>query len=692
MPRTIDISKIRNIGIMAHIDAGKTTTTERILYYTKKVHKMGEVHDGAAVMDWMDQERERGITITSAAITCSWMEHQINIIDTPGHVDFTAEVERSLRVLDGAIAIFCAVGGVEPQSETVWKQADRYKVPRLAFINKMDRVGADFERTLKMMRDRLGAKPVPLQIPMGSGELFAGLIDLIKMKAVIYNEQTLGALWEEIDIPPDLLDAAIEQRGLMLEAAADFDDEIMELVLEGKDDEVEENSLRQALRKGTVACKIVPVLCGTAFRNKGVQRLLDAVVFYLPSPIDIPPVKGLNPHSDKEEERKADDNEPFAALAFKIASDPYFGKLTYLRIYSGSVKAGVMVLNTTTDKKERLNRILRMFANKREDLEEICAGDIVGVAGLRTVRTGDTLCVPHNPIVLEKMEFPEPVIAVSIEPKSKADQDKISEALTKLSDEDPTFKVSSNEETGQTIISGMGELHLEIIVDRLVREFNVSARVGKPQVAYRETIRKAVVCEGRFVRQSGGHGQYGHVVLQMEPNLKAGYKFENKIIGGAIPREYIPSVDRGLQEAMKSGIIAGYPMVDIKVTLKDGSFHEVDSSDLAFKVAASMAFHDGVRKAEPYLMEPVMRIEIVTPELYVGDVMGDMVARRGRVHGIEMRGDGQVIKGEVPLAEMFGYATDLRSMTQGRAIFSMEFQNYEELPEKVAKTMMTQKY
>jgi len=677
---------------MAHIDAGKTTTTERILYYTKKVHKMGEVHDGAAVMDWMDQERERGITITSAAITCSWMEHQINIIDTPGHVDFTAEVERSLRVLDGAIAIFCAVGGVEPQSETVWKQADRYKVPRLAFINKMDRVGADFERTLKMMRDRLGAKPVPLQIPMGSGELFAGLIDLIKMKAVIYNEQTLGALWEEIDIPPDLLDAAIEQRGLMLEAAADFDDEIMELVLEGKDDEVEENSLRQALRKGTVACKIVPVLCGTAFRNKGVQRLLDAVVFYLPSPIDIPPVKGLNPHSDKEEERKADDNEPFAALAFKIASDPYFGKLTYLRIYSGSVKAGVMVLNTTTDKKERLNRILRMFANKREDLEEICAGDIVGVAGLRTVRTGDTLCVPHNPIVLEKMEFPEPVIAVSIEPKSKADQDKISEALTKLSDEDPTFKVSSNEETGQTIISGMGELHLEIIVDRLVREFNVSARVGKPQVAYRETIRKAVVCEGRFVRQSGGHGQYGHVVLQMEPNLKAGYKFENKIIGGAIPREYIPSVDRGLQEAMKSGIIAGYPMVDIKVTLKDGSFHEVDSSDLAFKVAASMAFHDGVRKAEPYLMEPVMRIEIVTPELYVGDVMGDMVARRGRVHGIEMRGDGQVIKGEVPLAEMFGYATDLRSMTQGRAIFSMEFQNYEELPEKVAKTMMTQKY
>ncbi len=692
MPRTIDISKIRNIGIMAHIDAGKTTTTERILYYTKKVHKMGEVHDGAAVMDWMDQERERGITITSAAITCSWMEHQINIIDTPGHVDFTAEVERSLRVLDGAIAIFCAVGGVEPQSETVWKQADRYKVPRLAFINKMDRVGADFDRTLKMMRDRLGTKPVPLQIPMGSGELFAGLIDLIKMKAVIYNEQMLGALWEEIAIPPDLLDAAIEQRGLMLEAAADFDDEIMELVLEGKDDEVEEDSLRQALRKGTIACKIVPVLCGTAFRNKGVQPLLDAVVFYLPSPIDIPPVKGLNPKSDKEEERKADDNEPFAALAFKIANDPYFGKLTYLRIYSGAVKAGVMVLNTTSDKKERLNRILRMFANKREDLEEICAGDIVGVAGLRSVRTGDTLCVPHNPIVLERMEFPDPVISVSIEPKSKADQDKISEALTKLSDEDPTFKVSSNEETGQTIISGMGELHLEIIVDRLVREFNVSARVGKPQVAYRETIRKAVVCEGRFVRQTGGHGQYGHVVLQLEPNLKAGYKFENKIIGGAIPREYIPSVDRGLQEAMKSGIIAGYPMVDIKVTLKDGSFHEVDSSELAFKVAASMAFHDGVRKADPYLLEPVMRIEIVTPELYVGDVMGDMVARRGRVHGIEMRGDGQVIKGEVPLAEMFGYATDLRSMTQGRAIFTMQFQNYEELPAKVAKTMSTQKF
>jgi len=692
LPRTIDISKVRNIGIMAHIDAGKTTTTERILYYTKKVHKMGEVHDGAAVMDWMEQEKERGITITSAATTCSWLEHQINIIDTPGHVDFTAEVERSLRVLDGAIAIFCAVGGVEPQSETVWKQADRYKVPRLAFINKMDRVGADFNRTLKMMRDRLGAKPVPLQIPMGSGELFVGLIDLVQMKAVIYNEQSLGALWEEIEIPVDLKERALEQRGYMLEAAADFDDRIMELVLEGRDDEVEVESIHKAIRKGTISCRIVPALCGAAFKNKGVQRLLDSVVYYLPSPVDIPPVKGINPKNSREESRRAEDEEPFAALAFKIASDAYFGKLTYLRIYSGAVKTGVMVLNTSTNKKERLSRILRMFANKREDLDEIYAGDIVGVAGLHSVRTGDTLCVPHHPIILERMQFPEPVIGVSIEPKSKADQDRISEALSKLADEDPTFKVSSNKETGQTIISGMGELHLEILVDRLVREFNVLARVGKPQVAYRETIRKAVTCEGRFVRQTGGHGQYGHVMLRMEPNVKDGYRFENKICGGAIPREFIPSVDRGIQEAMKSGVVAGYPVVDIKVSLLDGSYHEVDSSDLAFKVAGSMAFQEGIRKAEPYLMEPIMRIEIITPELYVGDVMGDLVARRGRVHGIEMRGGGQVIKGEVPLAEMFGYATDLRSMTQGRAIFTMEFQHYEELPEKAAKMMTSLRF
>ena len=687
MPRNIDIDKIRNIGIMAHIDAGKTTTTERILYYTKKVHRMGEVHDGAAVMDWMEQEKERGITITSAATTCSWLDHQINIIDTPGHVDFTAEVERSVRVLDGAIAIFCAVGGVEPQSETVWKQADRYKVPRLAFINKMDRVGADFDRAMDMIKERLGANPVPLQIPMGSGELFNGLIDLIKMRAVIYNEQSLGTLWEEIDIPSDLQETAQENRSYLLEAIADYDDDIMEKFLEGRDSEIAVDQIRAAVRKGTLETKFVPVFCGSAFKNKGVQRLLDAIIFYLPSPIDVPALSGINPKNEKEESRKPDDNEPFAALAFKIATDHYFGKLTYLRVYSGSVKSGIQLLNTTSGKKERLNRILRMFANKREDIQEIHAGDIVGAVGLKSVRTGDTLCATARPIILERMHFPEPVIGVSIEPKSKADQEKISDALAKLSDEDPTFKVSTNDETGQTIISGMGELHLEILVDRMVREFKVSARIGKPQVAFRETIRKPVRTENRFVRQTGGHGQFAHVIVELEPNPQGGYKFENKITRGAIPREYIAPVDRGIQEAMKSGPSAGFPVIDVKATLIDGSFHEIDSSDLAFKIAGSMAFQDGVRKAEPYLMEPVMRIEIVTPEIYVGDIMGDLTSRRGKVHGIESRGNAQVIKGEVPLVEMFGYATDMRSISQGRALFSMEFLNYQELPDKVAKQM-----
>ena len=674
---------------MAHIDAGKTTTTERILYYTKKVHKMGEVHDGAAVMDWMQQEKERGITITSAATSCSWRDHQINIIDTPGHVDFTVEVERSLRVLDGAIAIFCAVGGVEPQSETVWRQANHYNVPRLAFINKMDRVGADFDRAVRMMKERLGANPIPIQIPMGSGELFTGLIDLIKMKSVIYNEQSLGSLWEEIDIPDDLMETALAHRSNMLEAIADYDDDVLEKVLDGRDAEISVEQIRPALRKAVLHCDIVPVLCGTAFKNKGVQRLLDSIVYYLPSPIDVSAVKGINPRSEKEELRKPDDDEPFSALAFKLMTDGYVGKLTYLRVYSGSAKTGSQILNTMSGKKERFGRILRMFANKREDIEEIFTGDIVAAVGLKSTRTGDTLCFSSKPIILEKMSFPEPVIGVSVEPKSKADQEKLADALSRLSDEDPTFQVKINEETGQTIISGMGELHLEILIDRMVREFHVSARVGKPQVAYRETIRKPVTAVGKFVRQSGGHGQYGHVVIELEPNPRSGYKFINKIVGGAVPREYIPAVDKGIQQAMKAGVIAGYPIVDIQVTLVDGSFHEVDSNDMTFKVAGSIALQEGIRKAEPYLLEPIMKLEIVSPELYIGDIMGNLAGRRGRVSGIDVRGDGQVIRGEVPLAEMFGYATDIRSMSQGRAIFAMEFQDYQELPEKIAKTMTT---
>jgi elongation factor G len=649
---------------------------------------MGEVNNGSAVMDWMEQEKERGITITSAATTCNWREHQINIIDTPGHVDFTAEVERSLRVLDGAVVIFCAVGGVEPQSETVWKQADRYHVPRVVFINKMDRVGADFPRAISMMKERLYANPIPVQIPMDSGELFAGIIDLIKMKAIIYSEQTLGETYEEIEIPSDLLPSALEYRGKMLEAIAEYDDSVLEMVLNGLDDEISLEKIRSAIRKATIECKIVPVLCGSAFKNKGIQRLLNAVVFYLPSPLDIPPVKGINPKKSREEFRNAQDDEPFAALAFKIQTDIYVGKLTYLRVYSGTARTGIQVMNTSTGKKERLGRILRMFANKREDIEEIFAGDIVAVVGLKETRTGDTLCNEAKPIVLERMVFPTPVISVAIEPRTKADQDRISDALAKLADEDPTFQVKVNEETGQTIISGMGELHLEIIVDRMMREFKVSANVGKPQVAYRETIRQTVRSEGRFIRQSGGRGQYGHVILELIPNPKGGYVFENRIIGGAIPKEFIPAVDRGIQEAMKSGVLAGYPVCDLKVALLDGSFHEVDSSELSFKIAASMALQDGLRKAQPILLEPLMNIDIIVPEIYLGDVMGDLVARRGKINGINIRGDGQVIHGEVPLVEMFGYSTDLRSMTQGRAIFTMEFQSYAEIPEKVVETIL----
>lgn len=689
MSRKKDISKIRNIGIMAHIDAGKTTTTERILYYTKMVHRMGEVHDGATVMDWMEQEKERGITITSAAITCEWRDRIINIIDTPGHVDFTAEVERSLRVLDGAVALFCAVGGVEPQSETVWRQADKYHVPRLAFINKMDRVGADFYRAVQMMKERLGAKPIPIQIPMGSGELFTGLIDLIKMKSVIYNELSLGALWEEIDIPQDLLPLAQEYRSKMLESVADYDDEIMEMVVYEHENEISEEQIRKAIRKATIECTIVPVLCGSAFKNKGIQRLLDAVIYYLPSPVDIPPVKGIDPRKTGEDPalRIAGGDQPFAALAFKIVSDPHTGKLTYLRVYSGTAKTGQQVLNTAADKKERLGRIIRMSANKRTDIEEIYAGDIAAVVGLKNTRTGDTLCDPHKPIILERMTFPIPVISMSIEPKTKSDQDSITNALEKIQDEDPTLKVHTNEETGQTLISGMGELHLEIVVDRMLREFKVSANVGKPQVSYRETITKSVKSEGKFIRQSGGHGMYGHVVLQISPNSKSGYIFENKIVGGVIPKEFINSIDKGVLEAMKTGVLAGYPVQDVHVTLIDGSYHEVDSSEMAFKVAGSIALQDGLRKADPILLEPMMKIEIVLPEIYLGDVMGDLVSRRGKVHGMNARGDGQVISGEVPLAEMFGYATDLRSMTQGRAVFSMEFDHYAGIPEKLAKNL-----
>lgn len=686
MSRKFDLCQVRNIGIMAHIDAGKTTTTERILFYTGKVHRIGEVHDGAATMDWMIQEQERGITITSAATTCVWRDHQINIIDTPGHVDFTVEVERSLRVLDGAVAVFCSVGGVEPQSETVWRQADKYGVPRIAFVNKMDRIGADFFRAIEMMRTRLGANPVAIQLPIGVEDSFTGIVDLVTEKAFIYTDD-LGTRTEAKEVPSDLTDLVAEYRGKLLEALAEFDDELMVKYLEGETIPVDE--IKAAIRKGTLSAKITPVLCGSSFKNKGVQLLLDAIVDYLPSPLDIPSVTGTIPGGEETIERHPADDQPFAALAFKIMADPYVGKLAFFRVYSGTLKTGSYVLNSTKNKRERVGRILRMHANHREDIDEVMTGDIAAIVGLKDTTTGDTLCDEKNPIILEAMEFPEPVIDIAIEPKTKADQDKLGLSLSRLAEEDPTFRVHTDPETGQTIISGMGELHLEIIVDRLLREFKVEANVGKPQVAYRETIRQTVKSEGKFVRQSGGRGQYGHVWLELEPLPPgSGFQFENKIVGGVVPREYIAPVEAGIKDAMLSGVLAGYPMVDIKATIFDGSYHEVDSSEMAFRIAASMAFKEGAQKAKPVLLEPIMKVEITTPEEYLGDIMGDFNSRRGRIEGMEHRAGAQVIRGYVPLSEMFGYATAIRSISQGRAVYSMFFSHYDEVPKNIADTII----
>jgi elongation factor G len=684
MARTVPLERTRNIGIMAHIDAGKTTTTERILYYTGINYKLGEVHEGTATMDWMVQEQERGITITSAATTCFWRDHRVNIIDTPGHVDFTIEVERSLRVLDGAVAVFCSVGGVEPQTETVWRQADKYGVPRLAFVNKMDRLGADFFRVAQMIQDRLGVRPAVIQLPIGAEEKFVGIVDLITMKAVVWEAESLGAKFHEEPIAPDMQAQAEEYREKLLEIAADCDEAIMEKYLEGK--AIGEAELRKAIRSGTLSLKIVPILCGSAFRNKGVQPMLDAVVEYLPSPLDIPPVKGLEPNSDTVSERPARDDAPFAALAFKIMTDSYVGTLSFFRVYSGSLASGSSVYNSTRGKRERIGRLLKMHANKKEEIKEVYAGDIAAAVGLKTATTGDTLCDEEHPIVLESIDFPDPVISIAIEPKSKADQERLGLSLQKLATEDPSFKVRTDEETGQTIISGMGELHLEIIVDRLLREFNVGANVGRPQVAYKETIRKAVEQQGRFVRQTGGRGQYGDVWIKVEPQAPGvGFEFVDAIKGGSIPREYIPAVEKGVREATENGALAGYPMVDVKVTLFDGSYHDVDSSEIAFKIAGSMAFKEATRKANPVLLEPIMSVEVVVPEEFMGDVIGDISSRRGKVLGMDSRPAAQAIDARVPLAEMFGYATDLRSMTQGRATYTMQFSHYEPVPAAVAE-------
>jgi len=684
--RQFPLEKTRNIGIMAHIDAGKTTTTERILYYTGRVHKMGETHDGASVMDWMEQEQERGITITSAATTCQWRENRINIIDTPGHVDFTVEVERSLRVLDGAIALFCSVGGVEPQSETVWRQADKYGVPRIAFVNKMDRTGADFFRAVDMMKDRLGANAVPIQLPIGSEDSFDGVVDLVEMDAIVYEDE-LGVNFERVEIPEDMKDQAAEYREILMEVLAEEDDEFMMKYLEG---EVSTDDIKDLLRQAVLNVNVIPVLCGSAFKNKGVQMLLDAVLDYLPSPTDVPAIEGINPETEETETREASDDAPFSGLAFKIMSDPYVGKLAFFRSYSGTLEAGSYVYNATADIRERVGRILQMHANRREERDQIYAGDLGALVGLKNTSTGDTICDQDNPIILESMEFPEPVIGVAIEPKSKADQDKLGEALQRLAEEDPTFRVHTDEETGQTIIEGMGELHLEVIVDRLLREFKVDANIGKPKVAYRETITKKVTgVEGKFIRQSGGRGQYGHVVIDIEPqDAGEGFEFEDKITGGAIPREYIPSVEDGIREAMENGIIAGYPVVDVKVTLNDGSYHDVDSSEMAFKIAGSMGFRQGAKKAGPAILEPVMSVEVVTPEEYMGDVMGDLNGRRGKVEGMEPRGNAQVVSAHVPLSEMFGYSTDLRSKTQGRATYTMQFSHYEQAPKSIAEEII----
>jgi len=670
---------------MAHIDAGKTTTTERILFYTGVLHRMGEVHDGAATMDWMEQEKERGITITSAATTCFWRDNLINIIDTPGHVDFTIEVERSLRVLDGAVALFCSVGGVEPQSETVWRQADKYGVPRIAFVNKMDRAGADFLGVVEMMRTRLGTNAIPVHLPVGEGEMFAGIIDLITMKARMYHEGTQGATWDDIEIPAKLRPKANEYRIKMLEAVADEDDSLLVKYLDGK--EISPAEVREVLRRATLKVSIIPVLCGSSFKNKGVQNLLDAIIDLLPSPLDINTglIHGHHAHRRDDVVRKVSDTELFSALAFKIMTDPFVGRLTYFRVYSGTLKSGSYVYNATTDKNERVSRLLRMHANHREEVSEAHAGDIVAGIGLKSTRTGDTLTNEDDPIILEKMIFPEPVIDVAIEPKTKADQEKLGEALQRLAEEDPTFRVSSNEETGQTIISGMGELHLEIIVDRMKREFRVEANVGKPQVAYKETITKKVEAEGKFVRQSGGRGQFGHVVIEIEPNEKGkGFEFENDIVGGSVPREYIKPIETGIMEAMKNGVLAGYPVEDVKVRLFDGSFHAVDSSEMAFKIAGSIAFKEAARRAGPAILEPIMAVEVVTPEEYLGDVMGDLSSRRGKIEGMTNRKDAQVVKAAVPLSEMFGYATVVRSMTQGRALYTMQFSHYEQVPKSIS--------
>ena len=690
MARTTPITQYRNIGIIAHIDAGKTTTTERILFYTGVSYKIGEVHDGAAVMDWMEQEQERGITITSAATTCFWDgmdkelgHHRINIIDTPGHVDFTIEVERSLRVLDGACVVFDAVGGVEPQSETVWRQANRYHVPRLVFVNKMDRMGADFLRVVRQIRDRLGSNPVPIQLSLGAEEKFRGVIDLVRMKTILWDEDKLGTTYEEQDIPPEMLAECRTWREKMVEAAAEANDELMEKYLEEGD--LSEEEIHRGLRIRTLANQIVPALCGSAFKNKGVQAMLDAVVRYMPSPLDVPPIRGVNSEGEHEGERHADDDEPFAALAFKIANDPFVGNLTFLRVYSGVLKAGDAVYNPVRDKKERIGRLLQMHANAREELKEVRAGDIAAAVGLKDVTTGETLCNIDNRITLERMDFPDPVISVAVEPKTISDQEKMGVALGKLAREDPSFRVRTDEESGQTIISGMGELHLDIIVDRMKREFGVAANIGKPQVAFRETIRKTVEQEGKFVRQTGGRGMYGHVWLKLEPLAGgSGYEFENAIVGGVVPREFISAVDKGVQEQLENGVIAGFPLVDIKVTLFDGSYHDVDSNEMAFKLAGSMAMREGAQAANPVLLEPIMKVEVVTPEDYMGDVMGDLNRRRGLVAGMEDTVSGKIIRASVPLAEMFGYSTDLRSATQGRATYSMEFEKYEEAPRNVA--------
>ncbi|WP_303852647.1 elongation factor G [Seleniivibrio woodruffii] len=687
MARKAPLNMQRNIGIMAHIDAGKTTTTERVLFYTGVNYKIGEVHDGAATMDWMEQERERGITITSATTQCMWKDHVINIIDTPGHVDFTIEVERSLKVLDGAVAVFCAVGGVEPQSETVWRQADKYKVPRIAFVNKMDRTGADFFNVVSQIESRLKARPLPIQLPIGAEDKFQGIVDLVKMKAVIWNGEELGATFREEEIPADLVEQAEEYRVKMLEMICESDEEMMNRYFDGEEFSVEE--IKAALRKGVIAIDFIPVICGTAFKNKGVQTMLDAVVDFLPSPTDIPPIKGVNPDTGAEEERAADDSAPFSALAFKIMTDPYMGQLTYFRVYSGILEAGNYVINSTKGKKERIGRLLKMHADKREEIKEICAGDICATVGLKYTITGDTLCDESKPVILEAMEFPEPVLSVAVEPKTKGDQDKLSVALQKLAQEDPSFRVRVDEETGQTIIAGMGELHLEIIVDRMMREFKVEANVGNPQVAYREAITKSVSGEGKYIKQSGGRGQYGHVCIELHPQEPGtGFVFENKIVGGTVPREYIPAIEKGIAEAMETGCLAGYPLEDLKAVLFDGSYHDVDSNEMAFKIAASMAFKELSKKAGPVILEPIMKVEVVCPDEYTGDVMGDLNSRRGKVEGMDIRGGAQVIKCMVPLKEMFGYTTQLRSITQGRATSTMQFDHYEQVPNNIAEEIV----